>query len=192
MPSQAIVILRGTGHVLAPKPRQSRRKQTTQRLRKHVHLPQRFRHNRARDGCGESNCVSLQTESYSLLRRESVPLYTILYFFSQSAETARCKTGERTARAKSVWKEGRARCPAKKTRRRHASRLRAALGLVAVLRVLVVSGLCRRHDGLCHPCHDDLYDGVCLRHDHRHPHGHDHRRQSCSLPLPGPPVRTHR
>jgi hypothetical protein len=38
------------------------------------------------DGCGESNCVSLRTELRLSLRRVSVPLYTLSYFFAESAD----------------------------------------------------------------------------------------------------------
>jgi hypothetical protein len=43
-PSHAIVILRGTSHVLGPQPWQSREKQNIQRPIKTIHLPLRFRY----------------------------------------------------------------------------------------------------------------------------------------------------
>jgi hypothetical protein len=50
MPSQAIVVVRGTGDVLGRKPWQSRSKKKTQGSGKHIHLAVRFRY--ARSGAG--------------------------------------------------------------------------------------------------------------------------------------------
>jgi hypothetical protein len=61
MPSQAIVIFRGTGHVFGTKSWQPRTKQNVQRSKKQIHLALRFRYTRV--GNGGTNCLTVRTES---------------------------------------------------------------------------------------------------------------------------------
>jgi hypothetical protein len=79
MPSQAIVIFRGTGHIFGTKSWQPRRKQKIQGPKKQIHLALRFRYTWAGIGYGGTNHLSLRTESRL---RQDVCLFSCVHLRS--------------------------------------------------------------------------------------------------------------